>query len=181
LDIAAANGHVDRKCEQGSTITYAQRPLFLRNERAKAFRPFATFERAVVGRGLAAADVDGDGDADLLMTTNGDRPLLLRNEGGNRGHSLRVSLVGTRSNRSAVGATLRAWIGGRVLLRRVRAGSSYLSQSELPITLGLGAASRVDRLTVSWPSGAQDELRDVPAGRPRTLREGESPAGKGTR
>jgi hypothetical protein len=178
LDIAAANGHVDKKYEKGSAITHAQRPLFFRNEGGKTFRSIVAFGKPVVGRGLAAADVDADGDSDLVLTTNGGAPLLLRNEGGEQRPSLRVTLVGTRSNRSAIGAVVRAQVGSRALVRRVRSGSSYLSQSELPITLGLGTADRVDRLTVTWPNGARDEWKDLPAGRPVTLREGDGPVTK---
>src|SRR5262249_45154851 len=98
LDITTANGHIDQKYEKGSPVTYAQRPLFFHNEGGTAFRPITAFSQAVVGRGLAAADIDGDGDLDLVLTTNGGAPLLLRNEGGNARHSLRVTLQGVKSN-----------------------------------------------------------------------------------
>jgi enediyne biosynthesis protein E4 len=176
LDIATANGHIDAKHDKGPSVTYAQRPLFFRNEGGSSFRPVTAFPRAVVGRGLAAADIDGDGDLDLVLTTNGGAPLLLRNETGSQRHSLRVRLEGVKSNRSGIGAEVTAWVGGRAVRRRVRSGSSYLSQSELPVTLGLGEAERVDRLEVSWPSGAKDLLVNLPAGRPITVREGQSPA-----
>jgi hypothetical protein len=173
LDIATANGHIDVDHEGAPPVPYAQRPLFLRSEAGRRFHPFAPFPRPVVGRGLAAADIDGDGDVDLLLTTNGGAPLLLRNEGGNQGHSLRVTLVGTRGNRDGIGAEVKVWLGSRVLQRRVRSGSSYLSQSELPLTIGLGSAERADRLEVHWPSGTKDVLESVPAGQAITIREGQ--------
>jgi hypothetical protein len=111
-----------------------------------------------------------------VLTTNGGEPLLLRNENGSQRHSLRVRLEGVKSNRSGIGAEVTAWVGRRAVRRRVRSGSSYLSQSELPVTIGLGEAERVDRLEVTWPSGAKDGLENLPAGRPVTLREGQSPA-----
>jgi hypothetical protein len=164
LDIAAANGHIDGSPDKQAPYAYAQRTLFLHNEGGRAFKPLAGYDRAIVGRGLAAADVDRDGDTDLLLTTNGGPAILLRNDGGSRRPSLRLTLEGSRSNRSAVGAEVTAWVGGRRLRRRVRSGSSYLSQSELPLTLGLGDATRVDRLEIAWPSGATQTLTDIPAG-----------------
>jgi hypothetical protein len=174
LDIATANGHIDVDHEGAPPVPYAQRPLFLRSEAGNSFRPFAPMPRTAVGRGLAAADIDGDGDVDLLLTTNGGAPLLLRNEGGEQRRSLRVTLAGSRSNRGGIGAEVKAWLGSRVLQRRVRSGSSYLSQSELPLTIGLGSADRVDRLEVLWPSGTKDVVEDLPAGQAITIREGES-------
>lgn len=170
-DIATANGHIDVDHEGAPPTPYAQRPLFLRSEAGRHFRPFAPFPRPVVGRGLAAADIDADGDVDLLLTANGAAPLLLRNDGGNQRRSLRVTLIGTRSNRSGIGAEVRVWLGPRVLHRRVRSGSSYLSQSELPLTIGLDGAERVDRLEVHWPSGTKDVMENVPAGQAVTIRE----------
>jgi hypothetical protein len=171
LDIAAANGHIDATSGGRVAYPHAQRPLFLRNEEGRRFRQIDPFTRALVGRGLAAADVDRDGDLDLLLTVNGGAPLLLRNDGGNRGGSIRVTLEGSTSNRSAIGAEVTAWVGRRALRRRVRSGSSYLSQSELPLTLGLGAAAAVDRLEITWPSGATQTLTGIPAGQALTVRE----------
>jgi len=171
LDIAAANGHIDASPDRRVAYQHAQRPLFLRNEEGQRFLPLNAFSRAVVGRGLAAADVDRDGDLDLLLTVNGGAPLLLRNNGGSRGKSLRVTLEGTASNRSAIGAEVTAWIGGRAIRRRVRSGSSYLSQSELPLTLGLGASPTVDRLEITWPGGATQTLTNLSAGQALTIRE----------
>jgi hypothetical protein len=170
LDIAAANGHIDSTPDKIS-YRHAQRALFLRNEEGRRFRRFDGFSRAVVGRGLAAADVDRDGDLDLLLTVNGGAPLLLRNDGDRRGKSVRVTLEGSRSNRSAIGAQVTAWIGDRAIYRRVRSGSSYLSQSELPLTIGMGDAPAFDRLEIAWPSGQTQTLSHVRAGQALTVRE----------
>ena len=108
-----------------------------------------------VWRGLAVADWDLDGDLDLAVSANDDRTALLVAEGAPRGRWLRVELEGKAPNRDAIGARVRIEVpGGRVFVREVRAGDSYLSQSELPLTFGLGAvaAGRV-RVTVRWPGG----------------------------
>jgi hypothetical protein len=118
-----------------------------------------------VGRGLAYGEFDSDGDVDVLMTTNKGPAVLFRNDvtGGNR--SVRLRLVGTKSNRDAIGATIRIFHGGTSQMRMVKSGSSYLSQSELPVTFGVGRRDRVERLVITWPSGATQEFKDVAAGR----------------
>jgi enediyne biosynthesis protein E4 len=121
--------------------------------------------QARVGRGLAAADFDRDGDVDLLMTTNNGPAVLFRNDQKTGNHSLRLRLVGTKSNRDAIGATVRIFHGGTSQSRMVRSGSSYLSQSELPLTFGVGRRDRVDRVVITWPSGATQEFKDVATGK----------------
>jgi enediyne biosynthesis protein E4 len=97
--------------------------------------------------------------------------VLLQN-GGGAGQSARLVLEGTRSNRSGIGAAIVARVGGRVLRRAVRSGSSYLSASELAVTLGWGAARQAERVTVRWPSGRVDELGPLAAGKEYRVREG---------
>src|SRR6185436_11834890 len=117
----------------------------------------AEFADPKVGRGAAFGDVDLDGDLDVLLTTNGGPAALYRNDlTGARG-AVRVPLRGTRSNHDGIGAVLRAKVGQAWQTRMVRTGSSYLSQSELPVTFGLGAADAIGELTVAWPSGAKDQ------------------------
>jgi len=125
----------------------------------------ADFARPKVGRGLALGDFDRDGDLDVLITTNNGPAYLFRNDqtAGNR--SLRFRLVGTRSNRDAIGATVRIFHGSSSQSRYVKSGSSYLSQSELPVTFGVGRRDRVDRVVIAWPSGRTDEFKNVASGR----------------
>jgi hypothetical protein len=132
----------------------------------------ASFDRPKVGRGLACADFDRDGDMDLLMTTNNSTAFLFRNDqlAGNR--SIRFRLVGTKSNRDAIGAEVRIYAGGNSQSRMVKGGSSYLSQSELPVTFGVGKRDRIDRVTFQWPSGRTEEFKNLATGRSYECLEG---------
>jgi hypothetical protein len=171
LDLAVANGHIDDTVRNiRGNVGYAQAPHLFINEGATTFRDVATavgggFAQPRVGRGLAYGDFDRDGDIDLLMTTNNGPAVLFRNDqlAGNR--SVRFRLVGTKSNRDAIGATVRVFHGGASQMRMVKSGSSYLSQSELPVTLGVGRRDRVDRVVIAWPSGRTEEFKDVASGR----------------
>jgi len=125
-----------------------------------------------VSRGLAAGDIDNDGDLDLLVTNNGQTADLLRNN-GDHGNALVVRLVGKESNRDGIGARLRLTTGTVTQLREVKAGSSYLAQNDLRQHFGLGTNQRVDRLEVRWPSGRNDVLPNVPANQIITIREAE--------
>jgi hypothetical protein len=173
-----SNGHLDETVRSLRTgVGHAQPPHLFINQGDGTFRDEAAtagpdFARPRVGRGLACGDFDRDGDVDLLMTTNHGPAVLFRNDqlGGNR--SLRVRLVGTRANRDAIGARVRIFHDGTSQARLVKSGSSYLSQSELPVTFGVGRRDRVDRLVVDWPSGRTDEFRNVATGRAYTLQEG---------
>ena len=143
LDLAVANGHIDETVRNiRGNVGYAQPPHLFLNDGKGKFRDVAAevgggFDQPKVGRGLAYADFDRDGDLDLLLTTNNGPAYLYRNDqlAGNR--SIRFRLVGTKSNRDAIGATVRVFAGGLSQSRMVKSGSSYLSQSELPVTFGL--------------------------------------------
>ena len=124
----------------------------------------ADFAKPKVGRGLAVGDFDRDGDVDLLITTNNGPAYLFRNDQLSGNRSLRFRLAGTKSNRDAIGATVRIFHGGSSQSRLVKSGSSYLSQSELPVTFGVGRRDRVDRVVITWPSGG--DRRSSPTSRP---------------
>lgn len=170
LDLAVANGHIDETVRNiRGNVGYAQPPLLFLNN-GNSFRDVAAevgggFDQPKVGRGLAYADFDRDGDLDLLLTTNNGPAYLYRNDrlAGNR--SIRFRLVGTKSNRDGIGATVRIVSGGLSQSRMVKSGSSYLSQSELPITFGLEKRDRVERAVITWPSGRTEEFTNLAAGR----------------
>jgi hypothetical protein len=171
LDLAVANGHIDETVRNiRGNVGYAQPPQFFLNQGNGKFRDVAAeagggFGQPKIGRGLAYGDFDRDGDLDILLTTNNGPAFLYRSDqlAGNR--SIRFHLVGTKSNRDAIGATVRIFYNGQSQSRMVRGGSSYLSQSELPVTFGVGKRDKIDRATVEWPSGRTEEFKDLAAGR----------------
>ncbi len=170
LDLAVVNGHIDDTVRNVRGVGYAQSPQLFLNDGQGRFRDVAGeigggFTQPKVGRGLAYGDFDRDGDLDLLMTTNNGPAYLFRNDqtGGNK--SIRIRLVGTKSNRDAIGARVRIFHGETSQSRLVKGGSSYLSQSELPLTFGLGKREKVDRLVIDWPSGGTEEHKNLAAGR----------------
>ena len=118
-----------------------------------------------VGDGDYSLSVKSDGDVDLLMTTNNGPAVLFRNDQETGNRSLRFRLTGTTSNRDAIGATVRIFHDGTSQSRMVRSGSSYLSQSELPVTFGVGKRDRVDRVVLTWPNGRTEEFKNVAAGK----------------
>jgi enediyne biosynthesis protein E4 len=179
LDIFAANGHVaDDIASVQPKVKYAQPPHVFRNLGGRKFEEAGrglgpALQKAVVARGAAYADIDNDGDLDLLISVNNGPAILLRNDGGNRNSWLRVRTVGGPSNRDGIGARITVTPeGGAKQWRLVHTGSSYLSQSELPLTFGLGSARKAARVEVVWPSGRVDSAVGVPANRIVTFREG---------
>ena len=171
LDLVVANGHIDETIRtRRAEVGHAQPPLLLINQgdgrfvdRAAAAGP--AFAEPRVGRGLACGDFDRDGDVDLLLTTNGGPAVLFRNDVGAGQRSLRITLQGTRANRDAIGAVVQVHHGGLVQTRTVTSGSSYLSQSELPLTFGVGPRDLVDRLVITWPGGGTQDFDNVRTGR----------------
>jgi enediyne biosynthesis protein E4 len=192
LDIYAANGHVaDDISAVQRNVTYAQPPHLFRNLGSKKFEVLsasvgAAFRQPVVARGAAYGDYDRDGDLDILVTTNNGPARLLRNDGGpNR--MLRVTTVGVQSNRDGIGAKVRVSVeGGAARWAMVKTGSSYLSQSELPLTFGLGRAPRVTGVEVTWPNGRTEKVAAGAVNHSITIQEGKGvirsvPIAAGTR
>tara|TARA_B100001123_G_scaffold128364_1_gene149215 strand:- start:1826 stop:3454 length:1629 start_codon:yes stop_codon:yes gene_type:complete len=178
LDVFAANGHVADDVEQvQSRVTYAQRPQLFHNDGRGRFEEIVdeagdALQQPMVARGAAYADYDNDGDLDILMTSNGGAPRLLRNDGGNTNNLLRVKTVGTESNRDGIGARVEVTVAGQSRWQMVKTGSSYASQSEVPLTFGLGNETSVERLRVSWPSGQVDEVTGLAANEFLVIEEG---------
>jgi hypothetical protein len=181
LDVFAANGHVsDDISVVQPNVKYAQPPHLFRNKGKKKFEELTgklgrALQRAIVGRGAAYGDIDNDGDLDLLITSNNGPARLLRNENANQNDLLRVKTVGAKSNRDGIGAKLilKTAKGGRSF-SMVKTGSSYCSQSELPIVFGLGAPEegRTLSLEITWPSGEKDTIPDIKPNQSIAVQEG---------
>lgn len=177
LDLAVVNGHIDETVRNVSGVGYAQPPqLFLNHGNGKfvdvAPEAGGSFSQAKVGRGLAYGDFDRDGDLDLLVTTNNGPAYLYRSDQTTGNRSIRMHLVGTKSNRDAIGASVKIFYGNSVQSRLVKAGSSYLSQSELPLTFGVGRRGKIDRIVIEWPSGRVEEYQNIASGRAYECLEG---------
>ncbi|MBI3664241.1 MAG: CRTAC1 family protein [Acidobacteria bacterium] len=179
LDIYVANGHIEREIERvQKRVTYAQPAHLFRNLGKGQFSEITAqlgpaFAARRVARGAAYADIDNDGDLDVLVMTNGGPAVLFRNDGGSN-HSLRVRLSGARSNRDGIGAVVKVIAGGETQSRMMRSGSSYLSQSELVLTFGLAQRTKADTMEVLWPSGQVDRLSNIAAGQTIIVTEGSS-------
>lgn len=171
LDLAVANGHIDETVRNiRGNVGYAQAPQLFLNLGNGKFRDVAGeagggFEKSKVGRGLAYGDFDRDGDLDILLTTNNGPAFLFRNDQAAGNRSIRFQLTGTKSNRDAIGAAVRVFAGGQSQSRLVRGGSSYLSQSEMPVTFGLGKRDKIERAIIDWPSGRAEEYKGLWAGK----------------
>src|SRR4029077_12914154 len=178
LDIFIANGHVYPEVEQVTPdIHYKQTNTLFHNEGAGKFTEVSKqagsgFQKRYVGRGVAFADFDNDGFMDLVVGNNGDPPLLLHNSGENGNHFLNFRLVGTRSNRDAMGARIRVLAGGLSQIREIAGGGSYLSQSDLRANFGLGKATRAEVVEIRWPSGQKQVFHNVEAGKFYLIEEG---------
>ncbi len=181
-DIVVTNGHPMDDIELDSDIiTYAQRPFLFENLGDGTYREIgrqagAYFRAADVGRGLAVADYDNDGDLDVLFTPNDRKATLLRNDGGSAaGHWITIRLQGVRANRDAIGARVSVTAGGRRQVADVRSASSYLSQNDMRLHFGLGKSARVDAIEIRWPvrGRAIEKVGPVAADQFLTIREGQ--------
>jgi len=176
-DIFVANGHIEDSIERvQQRVRYAEPPHLFRNLGNGKFTETtasagASFASPRVARGAAYGDINNDGALDLLVSTNGGAPALFRNTGATN-HSLRIKLVGTKSNRDGIGAVVRLTAGGDTQTQMLRSGSSYLSSSELVLTFGLGTHTQAHSVEIRWPSGQADELKDVAADQIIAVKEG---------
>lgn len=182
LDLLTANGHLEEEIAKiQKSQTYRQPAQLFWNAGLHHSGSFVAVPPAkagddlfqpIVGRGAAFADIDSDGDLDVVLTQVGGPPLLLRNDQKLDHQWLRLKLVGKKSNRSAIGAVIKVRVAGQTLLRQVMPTRSYLSQSELPVTIGLGPAIWPDEVEIKWPGGTVQSVDDIQVGRLMTIIEG---------
>jgi hypothetical protein len=171
-DVFVANGHIDPDIQRvQANVKYAMPPHLFRNLGKGKFEEVtksvgAAFSTPRVARGAAYADIYNDGRLDVLMATNGGPTVLFRNEatGGATNRSLRVKLIGTKSNRDGIGAIVRITAAGETQAQMMRSGSSYLSASELTLTFGLAQHDKAENVEITWPSGQVDHLANVAVG-----------------
>jgi hypothetical protein len=166
-DLFLVNGHPDDFIEMRTNRVKYKEPLLMFENTGRAFKNVSAqsgsiFGTEFSGRGMATGDFDNDGDLDVLISNNGEPPLLLRNEGGNKNNWLGLQLVATKSNSSAVGAVITWQAGGVKRSRLKTAGGSYLSSHDPREVLGLGSASKIDSVEIRWPSGKVDKLTNLP-------------------
>jgi hypothetical protein len=180
LDLFIANGHVYEEVERVSPdVHYKQINSLFHNERNGKFVETAqaagdAFKTPYAARGAAFADFDNDGYIDVAVGNNGDPPALLHNGGGTGNHFINFKLVGTKSNRDAMGARIRIVAGGISQLREISGGGSYLSQSDLRANFGLGKAPTVELVEIWWPSGLRQSFHSVEADKFYLIEEGKN-------
>ena len=166
-DLFLVNGHPDDMIETRVARVRHKEPLLLFENTGRAFKDVSAssgpvFTKMFSGRGMALGDFDNDGDADVLTSNNGEPPLLLRNQGGNRNNWIGLQLIATKSNPAAVGATI-TWAAGTLKRSRLKTGGgSYLSSHDPREILGVGSATKIDFVEIRWPSGKIDKLTNPP-------------------
>src|SRR5581483_9735515 len=176
-DIFVADGHIEDQIERvQKRVSYAEPPHLFRNLGGGKFTEVTgqmgkSFGAPKVARSAAYGDIDNDGFPDILLTTNGGRAFLFHNEGA-ANHSLRIKLLGTKSNRDGIGAIVRVTSGADKQWKMLKSGSSYLSQSELVLSFGLGANTKADAIEIQWPSRHTEKLSGIPADQTITVEEG---------
>lgn len=184
LDILSANGHLEDEISKlQASQTYAQPPKLYWNcglDQSSEIVPLSAeklgkdFVQPMVGRGASYADIDGDGDLDVLLTASRGPARLLRNDQKLGHHWLRLKLVGSGSNPEAIGAWVEVHVGDQVMQRQVMPTRSYLSQTELPVTFGLGKADKPDKVIIRWPNGKRQEVARPEIDKLQTIRQEDS-------
>ena len=180
LDLLLANGHVEPTVQQvQKNVTYRQAPVLFHNSGDNRFAAASAgdLDAPLVARGAVYADLDGDGDLDVVLVENGGPAHVFLNRLDQPGRSVRIWLVGSgKSNRDAIGARVTAKIGGQSLTQQVRGGESYLSAPEKTLTFGLGSAARIDSLEIRWPDGAAQSLGPIAGGSRLRIEEPSAPS-----
>jgi enediyne biosynthesis protein E4 len=177
-DLLFVNGHVYPEVDAHHLDeAYAQRAVLFRNNGNGTYANVGTgagdvWGRRWAGRGAAIGDYDNDGDLDIAIAVINGPPVLLQNRGGDAAHWLSVKLVGSQSNRDAIGARVTVGVSGRSLMEEVHSGGSYLSQSDLRVHFGLGHESRLDTMDIAWPSGRKERVGPLDADQFVTIKEG---------
>ena len=169
-DLLLVNGHPDDLIEMKAARVRYKEPLLLFENTGTTFKNVSAqsgsvFARELSGRGMAVGDFDNDGDLDVLISNNGEAPVLLRNEGGNGNNWIGLDLVATRSNAGAVGAIISWQASGKKRTRLRTAGGSYLSTSDPREVLGVGVSAKIQNIEIRWPSGTVDKLTNLPLNR----------------
>jgi hypothetical protein len=168
LDVLTANGHLEEEISKiQKSQHYRQAAQLFWNSGSSSSGCFVPVDGAkagsdlfqpIVGRGSAYADIDGDGDLDVVLTQTGGSPLLLRNDQHLGNHFARLRLIGSKSNHDAIGAWVHARAAGKDYWREVTPTRSYLSQSELPVTIGFGPTTNIELLEIKWPRGGTQKV-----------------------
>ena len=178
-DLVVANGHVYPEVDRGSTgERYLQRTLLYQNLGKGKFADITSqagpaFQQLRPARGMAAGDLDGDGNPEIVVVNMNAPPSLLKNTTPAQ-NFINIRLIGTKSNRSAIGARVIVQTGARTQIEEIMSGGSFFSQSDLTLHTGVGQAKTIDRLQVQWPSGAKQEWKLVPSNSLVILTEGEA-------